>query len=57
MRKLGHLAGRDSSTAQADSFTGAKEEEKHRLAALRNDHWVLWRDDLMVLRLQEKVEK
>jgi hypothetical protein len=27
-------AGRDSSTAQADSFAGAKEEEKHRLAPL-----------------------
>jgi len=26
--------GRDSSTAQADSFAGAKEEEKRRLAAL-----------------------
>jgi hypothetical protein len=27
-------AGRDSSTAQADSFAGAKEEEKRRLAPL-----------------------
>jgi hypothetical protein len=27
-------AGRDSSTTQADSFAGAKEEEKHRLASL-----------------------
>jgi hypothetical protein len=27
-------AGRDSSTAQADSFAGAKEEENRRLAAL-----------------------
>jgi hypothetical protein len=27
-------AGRDSSTAQADSFAGAKEEEKRRLATL-----------------------
>jgi hypothetical protein len=38
-------AGRDSSTAQADSFAGAKEEEKRRLAALlpaagrRDDRW------------------
>jgi hypothetical protein len=27
-------AGRDSSAAQADSFAGAKEEEKYRLAPL-----------------------
>jgi hypothetical protein len=30
----GKKAWRDSSAAQADSFAGAKEEEKRRLAAL-----------------------
>jgi hypothetical protein len=32
-------AGRDSSTAQADSFAGAKEEEKASACFARNDRW------------------
>jgi hypothetical protein len=38
-------AGRDSSTSQADSFAGAKEEEKASACSARNDRWVLWRDE------------
>jgi hypothetical protein len=34
---LGHAAGRASSTAQADSFAGAKEEEKASACSARNE--------------------
>jgi hypothetical protein len=43
--KATEKARRDSSTAQADSFAGAKEKEKASACSAWNDRWVLWRGD------------